>query len=255
VVIAIIAILASLLLPAMHKATQQSQKAKCLSNLRQIGIGMKMYIDDHLSTFPPAQSEQVDPEANPDYVHGEDLGGIDGSDPGPRTPPAKKRLLAPYVPTPEAFHCPADHGWISPTVKAAPTTFNAWGCSYRFNHYLQQNYQDAGLAEDPVYNLGLKKEAWAPEPARFVVMHEPAAYPWFTDTEPTVEITQWHEASSPGRVFSASSIQADPDKLVAPVLFVDGHGQQCDFSANLKQNPLRGLEPGKDWIWYKPVRK
>ena len=41
-------------------------------------------------------------------------------------------------------------------------------------------------------------------------------------------------------------------KLVAPILFVDGHSQQCDFTAIMKKNLRRGLEPGKDWMWYKP---
>src|SRR5215813_1957275 len=58
VVIAIIAILAAMLLPALQQAKNQGQKAKCLSNLHQIGLGLKMYVDDNDSTFPPANSDQ-----------------------------------------------------------------------------------------------------------------------------------------------------------------------------------------------------
>jgi hypothetical protein len=87
-------------------------------------------------------------------------------------------------------------------------------------------------------------------------MHEEAAYPQFYPDPDYVWVTHWHGTSNPGRVFSslADTIQSDPDKLIAPVLFVDGHSQQCDFTAVIKKNPMRGLDPTKDWMWYKPLK-
>ena len=51
-VIAIIAILAALLLPALASARDQGRKAACLSNLRQMGIGLINYATDNDGRIP-----------------------------------------------------------------------------------------------------------------------------------------------------------------------------------------------------------
>jgi prepilin-type N-terminal cleavage/methylation domain-containing protein len=51
VVIAIIAILAALLLPVLSKAKARAAQAVCLSNVKQLGQGMLMYLNDNNSVF------------------------------------------------------------------------------------------------------------------------------------------------------------------------------------------------------------
>src|ERR1035438_6092423 len=52
VVIAIIGILAAMLLPALNQAREKARRANCLSNLKQIGLGIAMYADNYNGRIP-----------------------------------------------------------------------------------------------------------------------------------------------------------------------------------------------------------
>lgn len=56
VVIAIIAILAAILFPVFAQAREKARQTTCLSNLKQIGTALRLYIDDFDQTYPVTQS-------------------------------------------------------------------------------------------------------------------------------------------------------------------------------------------------------
>ena len=59
IVIAIIGILAAILFPAFSQAREGARRIVCVSNLRQIGMGLQMYAQDHAETLPGAASSDV----------------------------------------------------------------------------------------------------------------------------------------------------------------------------------------------------
>ncbi len=67
VVIAIIAILAALLLPALAKAKSSAHAIACISNLRQLGLALNIYLPDNRDRLPvcagylPSQMPQLPP--------------------------------------------------------------------------------------------------------------------------------------------------------------------------------------------------
>ncbi len=77
VVISIIAVLAALLLPALRSAKEAGNAACCMNNLRQMGVGIFLYLDDYDSSLPyhnPAGNVHSNYWRN--WAQGNDYGGL-----------------------------------------------------------------------------------------------------------------------------------------------------------------------------------
>jgi len=58
VVIAVIAILAALLLPAVNRAKGAAKKVTCINNTRQINLALRMYADDHRDAYRAVTNQE-----------------------------------------------------------------------------------------------------------------------------------------------------------------------------------------------------
>ena len=255
VVIAIIAILASMLLPSLSRAKEKAKTVTCLNNLRQMGISIKLWIDDHNSKFPPAGV--VDPL---DLLPKNTRQALGGFDPKPEfllyIPSAKGRPLYDYMKPSEVYRCPADKGqriYLCECVqKFKPSNWEAIGCSYQYNAGGLALLSGGGFRQspaDPVEGIANKAEDWAASPERYILLHEPPAR-LYGCPDGTVEWYQWHYASGPSDI---SDPQKARQQFISAVQFVDGHAAMLNFSKSLSTDPYHPYEPTKDWIWYKPA--
>jgi prepilin-type N-terminal cleavage/methylation domain-containing protein/prepilin-type processing-associated H-X9-DG protein len=101
VVIAIIAILAALLLPALGKAKIKAQAIQCLSNTKQITLGMIMYTGDFYDQFADngkwlASPVGLDYANSPDNINSDQL--LDSA----------VSPLAAYIRSVNVYKCPGD---------------------------------------------------------------------------------------------------------------------------------------------------
>src|SRR5688572_7327627 len=113
VVIAIISLLAALLMPAVSRAKKSGRSAACISNLRQIGIALQVYVDGNNSRLPFMENKGVGSNQPTNSMSGPEM------------------VLRSELGNTNVLRCPSDNKQI----------FEQTGSSYFWNNLL--NGQDA----------------------------------------------------------------------------------------------------------------
>jgi prepilin-type N-terminal cleavage/methylation domain-containing protein len=247
IVIGIIGVLAGLLLPSFARAKRHTKITVCLNNLRQVGVAIEMFVDEHNQKYPGGLGGHEIAE--------EFACGID------RFREMTNRPLFQYIaPYSEVWHCPEDKGldFRSDGPFFGPTHHYAFGCSYKINSspWIHTVYVPKG-------NLSGKTIQWVANPSAYIAVYEPPARPKIKlifapdvchlttpGPEPPYYYFHWHFNTGASSVYD---VRKDSQKAISPILFVDGHGAKHDFTKALHNQPRYPTETTKDWIWYQPV--
>ncbi|MCD6052075.1 MAG: hypothetical protein K0Q55_3493 [Verrucomicrobia bacterium] len=115
VVIAVIGILAAMLLPVIAKGKAGAMGTQCLSNLRQLGVGLQLCVDQNNQRMPTMYDRPV--STNSFLTN---------------FPSSPDRVLANFVGSPQVWRCPADDKQL----------FQQTGSSYAWNVLVNGQAED-----------------------------------------------------------------------------------------------------------------
>ena len=211
VVIAIIAILAALLLPVLLRAKTRAQRTTCLTNLRQIGLGIHLYAGDNNDTLPSVVITNGMPFSFQWRFFKELTKRYDG-------------LTGPSSPQDKLFACPADTFYYSnqfdvPLIHASMHD-DPWA------DYSSYWFSRLNLFPDPTTGgfyhgiAGLKISSIRNTVRTLMVVDQPAVFAY-----------SWHQPQSltdPGPNLINDSLNT--------VVFVDGHVSYIPFYYDSTQN-------------------
>ena len=147
VVIAIIAILAALLLPALSAAKAHARSTACKNHLRQMGLGLQMYVYANQSKYPP-EVNPYDPALDAEI--------------GPPNTRYWWAKLLPYYPlrwTNAAYHCPGYKGLVAGERGSNPPfgsyAYNSHGVHPPFGGLVDSRHGiDIHFPDRPIVGLG-----------------------------------------------------------------------------------------------------
>lgn len=217
VTIAVVAVLASALLPALSNAKSQARRIHCVSNQRQIGVGFTLFADDHEGRYPEHSGW-----AN----YGGRMGtmGLYGA-----FTSAEERPLNPYVGAEESFRCAADGG-DAYSEASAEHCYEGYGTSYlgmwATDYFGVQKVTDR-VGGDPikVAEIGLS-------PANKLILGD---WNWPVNRSQVEQRSRWHNFRGEAR---------------HNVLWGDTHVDYWRIPSEWNERRFESMDPDPSFLWW-----
>ena len=235
VVIAIIAILASILMPALSSARERAKSSHCINNLKQSGVGIQSYVDDHKELLIYYSYVQWNMLLNRDNfnIYGSTL--------------AKAWKSGTYVSNRASMMCPAVYPHTPQpakfkVVKADGTTSSDMGrhsSTYGMTCQVSEIQRDKPMTEDQYKlwraNFGVLDTAGFSLRPQFV--NNPSSFFLLGDSVNKNTRTAWYWIAFAG---GGSNGAYAPHNDKMNILWADGHADsngQGDLSRKLHKSP------------------
>ncbi|HEV2319140.1 MAG TPA: type II secretion system protein [Verrucomicrobiae bacterium] len=233
IVVAVIAILASLLLPVLSAARAKSQQTACVNNLRQLAACWFMYANDNGSKYANNLPLVDLPTISNNWALGNMQIPVQATNAGF----LERGELFPYTTQPSLYHCPADPTRVSGTLRVRSYAMNSWigndymplGIGGVMQFVKEQGYRTFMTENDTVF-MGTS--------ALWVIGDE---------DETTINDPWWLVTMDDSQPFRDSP--ATRHMHGYNLCFADGHVERWTFRGT---NSIRGVSangpPNSDWI-------
>ena len=259
VVIAVIAIISSILLPVLAKSEERARAAFCLNNTKQLATALELYADEH-DQFLPYNLQMAGSSFRTPLNWVNNVMTWDLSPDNTNTATITGASLGPYIANPNIYRCPSDHV-LSGTQIAA-----GWSGGRIRSYSLNAMVGDVGIAFTNGVNVN------NPNYMQFIKMTQilhPSGIFTFLDEHPDsindgyfldnddANKDGWNSWSSANTSVSWNHLPASYHNGCTAFSFADGHGEVhrwLNSSTLLPANPyaaglpIPAAEPDFDWV-------
>jgi prepilin-type N-terminal cleavage/methylation domain-containing protein len=235
VVIAIIAILAAILFPVFASAKESAKQTVSISNGRQIGMAIKLYLADSDDTMPIFQAYN---------------GAISPWDPEHL---GTEVYLYPYVKNKDIFKDPQDAGgpYLATDVPGAQSYWEAYGSSYRFTRCMFSRIKDYSHQNNWPLDIpasDIVTETMIEKPSDSRVMRA-EMFPFFSAEEDPNCAKYGYDCPAPWNFYRQWSSRG------GTVIFADGHAKFTTGPGQFDEQSVhylghRSIDPNPEDAWF-----